>query len=377
MAVLFLLQQIEINRMFTLHLIVSILKKTQESKVKFEMENENLFTLPQMGVGMMLWLPNKKFTEQDIKNVFWACMENGLNFFDTAEIYGNGASEEILGKCLKESKSEVYVADKFAPPSKMNPLTQKRKSVKKDDPKALLEALDGSLKRLGVECIDLYQMHMPPQNDQIEEYMRYMADALKAGKIRAVGVCNFNAEQIERASLALKSEGYFLTSAMVGYNVIRRYPETNGVFEICEKENISIIPYAPLAEGTLTGKYRGGKKVPVQYAVTSYFGHLDLTKERNDGIPFLKRLFSKPRESDIKRMEPLMKVMENIAAIHGKTIAQVAINWLITQERVKVVPIPGVRSVKQAKENAGALGWALTKEEREAINRMEEATREV
>lgn len=339
------------------------------------MENKNLFELPQMGAGTMLWLPGKKFTEQDIRRVFWACIENDLHFFDTAEIYGNGASEEILGKCLKECKAEVFVADKFAPPSRMNPLTQKRKSVKKDDPRALLEALDGSLKRLDVECIDLYQMHMPPQNDRIEEYMRYMADALRAGKIRAAGVCNFNAEQIKRASKALKSEGYSLTSAMVGYNVIRRYPETNGVFSICEKENISIIPYAPLAEGTLTGKYRGGKKVPIQYAVTSYFGHLDLTKERNDEIPFIKRLFSKPRESDVKRMEPLMEVMENIAAAHGKTIAQVALNWLITQDRVKVVPIPGVRSAKQAKDNAGAMGWALTKREREVINQMEESTR--
>ncbi len=339
------------------------------------MENENLFKLPRMGVGTMLWLPNEKFTEQDIQNVFQACIANGLNFFDTAEIYGNGASEEILGKCLKCSHSDVYLADKFAPPSKMNPLTQKRHSVKKDDPKALLEALNGSLKRLGVEYIDLYQMHMPPQNDRIEEYMRYMADALRAGKIRAVGVCNFNAAQIKRASNALKSEGYSLTSAMVGYNIIRRYPETNGVFDICEKENISIIPYAPLAEGTLTGKYRGGKKVPIQYAITSYFGHLDLTKERNDEISFVRRIFSKPRESDIKRMEPLMEVMENIADVHGKTIAQVALNWLMTQERVQVVPIPGVRSVKQANDNAGALGWNLTEEEREAINYIEEITR--
>lgn len=240
--------------------------------------------------------------------------------------------------------------------------------MKKDDPKALLEALDGRLKRLGVECIDLYQMHMPPHNDRIEEYMRYMADALRAGKIRAVGVCNFNVEQIKRASKTLKSEGSSLTSAMVGYNVIRRYPETNGVFEICEKENISIIPYAPLAEGTLTGNYRDGKKVPIQYVITSYFGHLDLTKERNDRTSFVKRLFSKPKETDIKQMEPLMEIMENIATAHGKTIAQVAINWLITQERVKVVPIPGVRSVRQANDNAGALGWALTKEEREAMN---------
>jgi aryl-alcohol dehydrogenase-like predicted oxidoreductase len=162
---------------------------------------------------------------------------------------------------------------------------------------------------------------------------------------------------------------------MVGNNVIRRYPETNGVFDICEKEGISLIPYAPLAEGALTGKYRGGKKVPLKYAVTSYWGHLNITKERNDDMSLLKRIFSKPRESDIKRMEPLMQIMEEAANNHGKSLAQVAINWLITQERVNVVPIPGVRSVKQATDNAGAIGWTLTEEEREKINRAEESTR--
>lgn len=339
------------------------------------MKNTDIFVLPQMGVGTMLWLPNKNFTEENIKSIFKACIERGLNFFDTAEIYGNGESERVLGKCMKEVKEEVYIADKFAPPSRMNPLTQKRKTVKNDDPKAIMEALDGSLKRLGVDCIDLYQMHMPPQNDRIEEYMYYMAEAMKKGKIRSAGVCNFNAEQIKRASNALKKEGYSLTSAMVGYNIIRRYPETNGVFDICKKEGISVIPYAPLAEGTLTGKYRGGRNVPLKYALTSYWGHLDVTKERNDNVSFIKRFFSKPREADIKRMEPLMEVMEKIATAHEKTIAQVAINWLVTQEEVKVIPIPGVRSVKQAEDNAGALGWTMTREERMMINQVEENTR--
>lgn len=100
-----------------------------------------------------------------------------------------------------------------------------------------------------------------------------------------------------------------------------------------------------------------------------------MTKERNDNVPFIKRFFSRPREADIKRMEPLMEVMEKIAAAHEKTIAQVAINWLITQEEVKVIPIPGVCSVKQAEDNAGALGWAMTREERMMINQVEENTR--
>lgn len=336
---------------------------------------ENSFKLPKMGVGTMLWLPNKNNSEQEIFEVFNACIDNGLNFFDTAEIYGDGASEEVLGKCIKSTSQNVYIADKFAPPSKMNPLKKKRKHVKINDTKALLEALDESLERLGVDCIDLYQIHMPPENDLIEEYMKNMSLALKQGKIKAVGVCNFNSAQIQRASDALKKEGYHLTSAMVGYNVIRRYPETNGVFDICKKENISIIPYAPLAEGTLTGKYRNGQKEPMKYKVTSYWGHLDLTKERNENIPFIKRLFSIPRECDIKKMEPLMEVMEDIGKKYNKTIAQVALNWLISQDEVNVVPIPGVRSIKQAIDNAGALNFTISKEERKLINEIEEKVR--
>lgn len=335
----------------------------------------NDFILPKMGVGTMLWLPDKNNSDKDIMKVFDACIDNGLYFFDTAEIYGNGMSEEMLGKCIKTAKKHVYIADKFAPPSKMNPLKQKRYSVDKNDPKALLEALDNSLERLGIDCIDLYQMHMPPQNDLIEDYMRNMAIAIRAGKIKSVGVCNFKPEQIKRASDTLKKEGYHLTSAMVGYNIIRRYPETNGIFDICKKENISVIPYAPLAEGTLTGKYRQGKKVPMKYKVTSYWGHLDFTNERNDNIPLLKRLFTTPRESDIKKMEPLMETMEEIANNHNKSIAQVALNWLICQDEVNVVPIPGIRSVKQAYDNAGALSFKLSEEEIKQINCIEEMTR--
>lgn len=152
--------------------------------------------------------------------------------------------------------------------------------------------------------------------------------------------------------------------------ILRRYPETNGVFDVCKEYGITLIPYAPLAEGTLTGKYRG-KKVPLKYSVTSYFGHLDLTKERDDNIPFIKRLFSKPRECDIKKMEPLMCEMEQIAKAHGKTIAQVAINWLVTNPDVNVFPIPGMRKQSQAEDNFGAVEWALSPEEREIINHAE------
>ncbi len=329
---------------------------------------------PVMGVGTMLWLPGKKLTEDELFAAYQKCVDEGLDLFDTAEIYGNGTSERLLGEFQRKDGRSVRIATKFAPPSSMNPLKQKR-ACRADAPEALMEALDASLKRLGRDSVELYQMHMPPRNGKIDAYMDVMAQAVREGKVRAVGVCNFSKEQIEEAASALEKHGVPLATAMVGYNILRRYPETNGVFEVCRRHGITVIPYAPLAEGTLTGKYRSGKPVPIQYAVTSYFGHLNITGERNDGTLFWQRVFSKPREVDIKRMEPLMKVMEEVARAHDKTIAQVALNWLLTTqeaEGVHVLPIPGTKSVRQAVDNAGAADWKMTAEERETICKAEQ-----
>ncbi len=330
--------------------------------------------VPAIGVGTMLWLPTNDQEKENYFEVYKTCLDYGINFFDTAEIYGNGKSERLLGEFLKRDGRKILISSKFAPPSKMNPLTQKRKQVDKSSPKALEEALNGSLERLGVSCIDLYLIHVPPKKGNISDYMEIMAKAVHENKIKAIGVCNFSAKQIEEAEQTLEKYGLSLAVAMVGYNILRRYPETNGVFDVCEKYGISIIPYAPLAEGTLTGKYRN-KKVPFMYKMTSYFGHLNITKERNDHIPFIKRLLSCPRECDTKKMEPLMIELDKIAQEHNKTIAQVSINWLLTNPNVDVIPIPGMRNVKQVKDNVGAIDWELSKEEREIINNIEEKTR--
>ncbi len=330
--------------------------------------------VPAIGVGTMLWLPTNDQEKENYFEVYKTCLDYGINFFDTAEIYGNGKSERLLGEFLKRDGRKILISSKFAPPSKMNPLTQKRKQVDKSSPKALEEALNGSLERLGVSCIDLYLIHVPPKKGNISDYMEIMAKAVHENKIKAIGVCNFSAKQIEEAEQTLEKYGLSLAVAMVGYNILRRYPETNGVFDVCGKYGISIIPYAPLAEGTLTGKYRN-EKVPFMYKMTSYFGHLNITKERNDHIPFIKRLLSCPRECDTKKMEPLMIELDKIAQEHNKTIAQVSINWLLTNPNVDVIPIPGMRNVKQVKDNVGAIDWELSKEEREIINNIEEKTR--
>ena len=254
----------------------------------------------------------------------------------------------------------------------MIPVAPKRATVSKKSPNALKEALDSSLKRLGVDSIDLYQIHAPPAHNTIEQYMDVMAEAVKMGKVRAVGVCNFTASQLRNAHACLVQHGIPLATEMVGYNLLRRYPETNEVFSSCRELNITLIAYAPLAEGILTGKYRTGEKKPsLGYRAIIYFGHLNIVKEREDSTPLIQRLITKPRELDNKRLEPLFKVLDEIAQAHNKTLAQVAINWLISTEDICVIPIPGIRNIQQINDNMRALGWHITKEERALINEIE------
>ena len=216
--------------------------------------------VPAIGVGTMLWMPGKSLTQEEIMTTYETCVDRGLSFFDTAEIYGNGKSESMIGKCLAKDKRPVLIASKFAPPSSMIPLKQNRTTVPGKSPRALIEALDGSLLRLGVDYLDLYQMHAPPSKNSIPEYMDVMAEAVKAGKVRAVGVCNFSENQMREAHTALAKHDIPLATTMVGYNLLRRWPETNGIFDACNELDVTLIPYSPLAEGILTGKYRSGKK---------------------------------------------------------------------------------------------------------------------
>ena len=273
---------------------------------------------PSLGIGTMLWVPRNEEEKDRFFQTYKYCIDRGYNFFDTAEVYDNGKVESMLGEFIQRDGRPVRISSKFAPPSSMNPMAPKRKTTATDSPKALLEALDGTLLRLGVPQVELYLMHTPPKSHTISEYMDVMAEAVREGKIQKVGVCNFSAVQIEEAAATLEAQGLSLSAAMVGYNI---------------------------------------------------------TKERDDKVPFIKRLFSKPRECDIKRMEPILCEMEKIGAAHGKSLAQVALNWLCTTPELEVFPIPGMRNVKQAADNIGAVDWKMTAEERECICSAEVRTR--
>jgi len=295
-----------------------------------------------LGVGVWSWGDKtfwgygKDYTREDVSQAYKVCQDAGLNFFDTAEMYGRGESERILGECIREDGRPVVIASKFAPmPNRFSA-------------RSLLKALDASLERLNVKTIDLYQIHWPYTIIGVDALMDALAEAVRSDKVRAVGVSNYGADLMRRAHARLARHDIPLASNQVHYNLLHRKPEKNGVLDVCRELNVALIAYSPLEQGLLTGKYRivAGQGIAVSG----------------------QRRFSRSfRASQRRKIEPLLQTMDEIGNAHGKTMGQVALNWLLLKDEL-IIPIPGAKNVRQATENAGAIGWRLTKEEFERID---------
>jgi aryl-alcohol dehydrogenase-like predicted oxidoreductase len=281
-----------------------------------------------------LWGYGKEYNRSDVGRAFRASMAEGVTLFDTAEMYGNGASERIIGGMLREGAFEgtPVIATKFAPlPYRLSA-------------RSLLKAVDKSLERLGIETIDLYQIHFPNPIFKTNGLMDALAEAVKAGKVRRVGVSNYGADQMKRAHDRLASHGVSLASNQVEYSLLQRAPETNGVLEACRDLGVTLIAYSPIAKGLLTGKYGPGG-------------------DRPSGL--VRRMGRAFGEQNLKKIEPVLNLLREIGEAHNKQPAQVALNWLITQR--STFPIPGAKNELQARQNAGALGWEMTGEEAEKL----------
>ncbi|HEX6385509.1 MAG TPA: aldo/keto reductase [Anaerolineae bacterium] len=190
------------------------------------------------------------------KRALEASLAAGVTLFDTAAMYSNGASERRLGELARGK--DVLIATKF-PPSPF--------SRTEDMP----QALDASLARLGRNSVDLYQHHFPSNRVSIPKLMELMADAVEAGKVKAVGVSNYSAEQMRVAHAALARRGIPLASNQVQYSLLHRQPEVNGVLDACRELGVTLIAYQPLASGALTGKYLTGAKPTGFRRFTPYF----------------------------------------------------------------------------------------------------------
>ena len=258
-----------------------------------------------------LWGYGKEYNRSDVGAAFRASMAEGVTLVDTAEMYGNGASEMIIGEILREGGFErrPVIATKFAPlPYRFSA-------------KSLLKAVDKSLERLGIETIDLYQIHFPNPIFKMNSLMDALAETVKAGKVRRVGVSNYDADQMKRAYDRLTSHEVSLASNQVEYSLLQRAPETNGVLDACRDLDVTLIAYSPIAKGLLTGKYGPGGDKP-------------------SGL--VRRMGRAFGEQNLKRIEPVLNILREIGEAHNKQPAQVALNWLITQR--STFPIPGAKN---------------------------------
>jgi len=293
----------------------------------------------EMGVGAwawgdkIIWNYGGSYSNEDVRGAFDISLEKGVRLVDTAEVYGRGRSERLIGEFLKETEVPVLLATKFMP----FPWRFRKK--------ALLRSLRRSLERLDVESVDLYQIHWPIPPISIETWMNELASAVQEGLTRTVGVSNYDQSQMLQAYSALARHDIPLASNQVEYHLLDRRVEKNGLLARCHELDIRLIAYSPLGMGLLTGKYTVDSPPPGMRG----------------------RRFSRI----LPKLPPLLKLMTQIGQDHGgKSNAQIALNWLICKG---TMPIPGAKNAKQAEANAGALGWRLTEDQ---VAALDEASKE-
>ncbi|MGB6166618.1 MAG: aldo/keto reductase [Geitlerinemataceae cyanobacterium] len=284
----------------------------------------------------LFWQYGKGYGVEEVRGAFEAAVAAGITFFDTAEVYGTGESERLLGQFAKETEIPIQIATKYGP----LPWRVFRQSV--------TDAVTESLKRLQVEKVTLYQVHWPFTFFMTQEtLMNALADEVQKGRIEAIGVSNYSADQMRTAHDILARRGVALAVNQVRYSLLSRQIETQGILATARELGVTILAYSPLAQGLLTGKY---------------------TSESSPSGP--RQWDSRFKPDGLQNIEPVLLVLREYGEKYGKTPAQVALNWLICQEGV--IPIPGAKNAVQAEQNAGALGWELNSED---VMRLEQVSR--
>jgi aryl-alcohol dehydrogenase-like predicted oxidoreductase len=249
-----------------------------------------------------------------------AALDMGTGFFDTAEIYNHGRSEIALGEAARQDGRPVLLASKFAPFPHRVTAAQ------------FASALDKTLERLGRDSLDLYYLHFPSSLRGVGAWMRGMATAVRAGKIRAAGISNCDAAQMRQAAGVLARYGIPLAANQVHYSLLHRTPETDGVLDACRRMDVALVAYRPIGRGAISAGSPAGS------------GRSDLAA-----------------------------VLQEVAAAQSATAAQVALAWLLKRDD-RVIPIPGATRPEHIRENSGALSLELSEEEFAAIDRVSAPT---
>jgi aryl-alcohol dehydrogenase-like predicted oxidoreductase len=277
-----------------------------------------------------------------------AALDGGVTWFDTAQAYGNGASERALAAALQHRGVEpgkVIVATKWLPLAK----------PASDIPRTIGTRIEC----LAPYPIDLFQVHIPWSRSSIRAQMREMVKLVRADKVRAVGVSNFSAKQMAQAAAALRDEGLTLASNQVRINLLDRSVESDGVLAAAQGLGITLIAYSPLAQGVLTGRF-----------------HDDPAFAR--ALPWGRRSRLSPASrfltaEGLRRSAPLIAELRAVGEAHGATVAQVALAWLVTHYGDTVVAIPGASRPEQASAAGAAMDVRLTEAEMASIDEISAA----
>lgn len=293
-------------------------------------------------IGIGMWQAGGRSWGDDVRDAdcldaMTRAVELGVNLFDTAEVYGDGHSEEVVGQGIRRAgRDRVVVATKVA-----------GYHLHPDD---VPKACRNSLRRLGIRAIDLYQIHWPSVWEQVplRDTMKALERLERAGRIRYIGVSNFTARDLEEARAHLSRTD--VVSNQVRYNLLQRAVEDD-VLPYCRREGIGILAWSPIGKGALSGKYTASHRPKDQVRADE-----DLLKPRN-----------------LRAAIPLIRALRRVGSAHGKTPAQVALAWL--RQRGNVVPIPGVKRPAQSEEHAGAAGWSLSPAEVRVLDRVSASVR--
>ena len=314
---------------------------------KRKMGKSNVEVSP-IGVGVMMWsggagnFLGKMMTTlpDDLRNsIIKEAFEGGINFFDTAEMYGAGNSESNLVKALKANNIEdkdVVIETKW------NPIFRRARNMQK--------TIEDRIRYLEGYSIDLFMIHNPMSFSSITTQMEEMIKLVKDNKIKSVGISNFNATQMRTAFEVLEKHDIPLAANQVNYSLVKRKIEKNGVLDTAKELGVTITAYTPLGAGLLTGKYHDNPEL-----LDKKFSFLRLVAKRN-----------------FEQSKPLIQSLKQIAKAHNVLPGQVALNWLITYSGDTVVAIPGATKIGHARESAGAMNFKLSKSELEEISKASE-----
>ncbi len=269
-----------------------------------------------------------------------AALDAGINFLDTADIYGGTKSEEFLGQALAGKRDRVVLATKFG--MKVDDARQGAK------PAYVKQAAEDSLRRLATGHIDLYQLHQPDPTTPIAETLAAMDELVKSGKVREIGCSNFSLQQLREAKAAVADGAARFVSVQNQYSLLHREPEAE-VLPECEREGLAFLPFFPLASGLLTGKYRKGAPEPEGARLSGKEGMAARFKN----------------EHNVEIAEKLAE----LATRRGHTLLELAFSWLLSHPAVASV-IAGATSPEQVRSNVNAAGWKLTADDLAEIDRI-------